>query len=191
MTDERMEDALWSAIRRLPRGGGIVFRHYRTPAAERRRLFARVVRIARARGLVVIRAGDPCGYGAAGSHAARRRSPGLHTAPVHSMREAMRIAHICDAVFISPVYATRSHPGDGTLGTRRAGAIARVLPVPAVALGGMDAARFAGLRGFHGWAAIDAWMERASGPELGAARSEFAPSILATRGRPDPFPGAI
>lgn len=158
MTDERMGDALWPAIRRLPRGGGIVFRHYRTPAAERRRLFARVIRIARARGLVVIRAGDPCGYGAAGTHGTRRHGGGLRTAPVHAMREAMRRTRACDAVFVSPVYATRSHPGSGTLGVRRAGAIARALPVPAIALGGMDAARFARLHWFHGWAAIDAWM---------------------------------
>jgi thiamine-phosphate pyrophosphorylase len=38
MTDERLGDALWTALRRLPRGAGIVFRHYATPPAERRAL---------------------------------------------------------------------------------------------------------------------------------------------------------
>lgn len=159
MTDERMGEALWPAIRRLPRGSGIVFRHYRTPPPARRRLFARLVRIARARGLMVVRAGARCGHGAHGTHGGGRREVGLRTAPVHSMREAWRAARYSDAVFVSPVHATRSHPGNGGLGARRAQAIARAIPVPAIALGGMDARRFARLRGFHGWAAIDAWME--------------------------------
>ena len=36
MTDERQGDALWSALERLPRGAGVVFRHYSLPAAARR-----------------------------------------------------------------------------------------------------------------------------------------------------------
>lgn len=156
MTDERLGEGLWPAIRRLPRGAGIVFRHYRTPPAERRRLFARVVRLARARGIVVVRAGDPCGYGATGMHGPGRRIAGLRTMPAHSPREAIRMGGP-DALFVSPVHSTRSHPGGNALGPRRAMALARMLPVPAIALGGMDARRFARLRGFHGWAGIDAW----------------------------------
>ena len=57
MTDERMDDSLWTALGRLPRGGGVVFRHYGVGLAERRVLFAKVARIARRRGLVLIRAG--------------------------------------------------------------------------------------------------------------------------------------
>ena len=62
-------------------------------------------------------------------------------------------------VFVSPVFATRSHPGARALGPLRAAAIARGLPVLWMALGGMDAGRFRRLSGlgFHGWAAIDAW----------------------------------
>ncbi len=75
MTDERSGDALWRAVRRLPRGAGIVFRHYATPAAERRRLFARLLRIARVRGLVLVRAGDMPLAGEMGVHG--RRGAGL------------------------------------------------------------------------------------------------------------------
>lgn len=64
-----------------------------------------------------------------------------------------------DALFISPVFPTRSHPGTSALGARRAAAIAKGLPVRRIALGGMDASRYARLIGFDGWAAIDAWLE--------------------------------
>ena len=161
MTDERQGDALWDALRRLPRGGGVVFRHYATPAPERRRLFARVVRVARARGLVVVRAGPWCGAGADGVH--NRRGRGVRTASVHSLAEARTaVRRAVDAVFVSPVFATRSHPGAEVLGGKQAQRIARGLSVPVIALGGMDAARFRTLRGFYGWAAIDAWSSGAA-----------------------------
>ena len=156
MTDERLGDGLWDAIARLPRGGGVVFRHYATPVAERRRLFARVMRIARARGLVVVLAGPWCGAGAHGVH--NRRGPGARTASAHSLEEARAaVRRGVDAVFVSPVFSTRSHPGGGALGVRGAERIARGVRVPVIALGGMDAARFGALKGFYGWAAIDAW----------------------------------
>lgn len=156
MTDERSGDSLWQALRRLPRGGGVVFRHYATPEAQRRRLFARVMRVARARGLMVVRAGAWCGPGADGVH--NQRGRGMRTASAHSLAEARAaVRRGADAVFVSPVFATRSHPGGDVLGVGQAERIARLLRVPVIALGGMDSARFAELRGFYGWAAIDAW----------------------------------
>jgi thiamine-phosphate pyrophosphorylase len=156
MTDERQGDDLWAALRRLPRGSGLVFRHYATPAAERRRLFARVVRIARARGLMVVRAGAWCGSGAAGVH--NQRGLGLRTASAHSRAEAIAAERRgADLVFLSPVFTTQSHPGAEVLGVGMAERVAQDLRLPAIALGGMNAARFRGLRGFYGWAAIDAW----------------------------------
>jgi thiamine-phosphate pyrophosphorylase len=72
MTDERMGDALWDAVARLPRGAGVVFRHYATPLAERRALFARMAQIAQRRGLVLVRAGGvPLAVREAGVHNAR------------------------------------------------------------------------------------------------------------------------
>ena len=160
MTDERMGEELWSALSRLPRGGGVVFRHHATPAAARRRLFARVMRIARPRGLTVICAAPLAGPGAVGVHNALRRHPGLNTASAHDRREVVAaLRRGADMVFVSPVFATRSHPGAVALGPNRAARIVRGVPLPIVALGGMDARRFAHIagRGFHGWAAIDAW----------------------------------
>lgn len=178
MTDERLGEGLWTALRRVPRGGGVVFRHHATPAAERRRLFARVVRLARARGLVVVRAGERRGYGAAGVHNARRRSGGIRTASAHSRAEAVRaVRHGVAVVFVSPVFVTRSHPRAEGLGVRGVRRVVQRLPVAAIALGGMDARRFERLRGFDGWAGIDAW--RTGRPAAGKA----APSVFASRGR--------
>lgn len=163
MTDERLGDGLWAALKRLPRGGGVVFRHYATPARERRVLFQRVMRIARARGLVVVRARARAGFGEDGVHGAAR-GRGLRTAPAHDRREAVSAMRRGTGVlFVSPVFGTRSHPGAEALGVREARRIVQGLPVAVIALGGMDAARFRKLTGFDGWAAIDAWGSRGSG----------------------------
>lgn len=144
MTDERMGAGLWAALERLPRGSGIVFRHFASPAAERAAIFARLSRIARRRRLIVVPGG------------AKGQTPHIH--PAHSMREAVAARRAgADLVLVSPVYPTRTHPGAPTLGPLRAAMIARAAGVPAIALGGMTAARFKRMRalGFAGWAAID------------------------------------
>jgi thiamine-phosphate pyrophosphorylase len=158
MTDERMGDGLWDALDRLPRGGGVVFRHYGLAPSERRALFARVLKAARRRGLMVVRAGIQPLRGEAGVHA--RRGRGLRTAPAHNRREAVAAIRAgADALFVSPAFSTRSHPGARALGRVRFGLLIRGLGVPVIALGGMDARKAASLRpfGIHGWAAIDAW----------------------------------
>jgi thiamine-phosphate pyrophosphorylase len=163
MTDERLGDGLWAALRRLPPGSGVVFRHYATPVRERRRLFRRVVRIARVRGLVVVRAGERAGFGEDGVHG-RARGGGLRTAPAHDRREAVAaVRRGAEVVFVSPVFGTRSHPGAEALGVRKARQITQELPVVVIALGGMGARRFRRVTGFDGWAAIDAWDSRSSG----------------------------
>lgn len=158
MTDERMGDSLWTALERLPRGSGVVFRHYGLPLCERRALFARVAKVARRRGLLLIRAGAEHLGPADGVHG--QRGPGLRTSPAHSRREAVAAIRAgADALFVSPVFATRSHPGALALGRVRLGLMIRGLRVPVIALGGMDPRRAAGLQplGVYGWAAIDAW----------------------------------
>lgn len=158
MTDPRLGERLWDALERLPRGSGVIFRHYQLAPAERRALFARIAKVARRRGLVLLRAGATPMRGEAGVHG--RRGPGLVTWPAHTRREAMAaIAAGADALLVSPAFPTRSHPGAAALGPVRFGLLTRGLSVPVIALGGMDARgekRLAPL-GIHGWAAIDAW----------------------------------
>ncbi|MFV0625388.1 thiamine phosphate synthase [Sphingomonas sp. ac-8] len=160
MTDVRMGEALWTALDRLPRGAGVVFRHYQLSAKERAALFAQVRQIARRRRLVLLVAGAPL-PGADGRHGPRTRGGrGLATRPAHHRRELIAAQRAgVDAVFASPVFATRSHPGAAALGRVRFGLMVRDSAVPVIALGGMNARRAEGLArfGIHGWAAIDAW----------------------------------
>lgn len=159
MTDERIAD-LEAAAARLRLGDGIVFRHHATAPAERRRLFARLLRIARRRGLVLVRAGDAPMRGEMGVHGpARMIRPGIRTWPAHSRIEALAgVRAGADLLFVSPVFATRSHPGVPALNPLRAAAIGRGLAIPLIALGGMNSRRYREVKrlGFSGWAAIDA-----------------------------------
>ena len=75
MTDERLGEGLLSAVERLPRGAGIVFRHYSLPEPERRALFNRVRATARRQRLLLLLAGPDWQartWGADGSHGRMR-----------------------------------------------------------------------------------------------------------------------
>ncbi|WP_433909371.1 thiamine phosphate synthase [Sphingomonas yabuuchiae] len=156
MTDERLGEGLWTALRRLPPGSGVVFRHHATPPAERRAIHRRVWRITRARGLVLLVAGG--GLSGDGVHKAGRGGA-LRSWPAHDRAEAIAGWKAgADLLFVSPLFPTRSHPGAPALGPAGAARIGRGLGLPRIALGGMNARRFRRMRGpFHGWAAIDAW----------------------------------
>lgn len=160
MTDERMGEGLWAALERLPRGGGVIFRHYATATAERREIYMRVRKVARKRRLTLVVAGLRL-PGADGLHG-RGAWPktGMLTRPVHSRAEAIAAARAgADLILVSPIFATRSHPAARALGVVRLGLMLRGIDIPAIALGGMDARRFRRLASLklHGWAAIDAW----------------------------------
>lgn len=179
MTDERQGEDLWRALGALPRGAGVIVRHYRWPLPARRALFARIERVARQNGLVVIRAGaDRLSWREQGLHG---RMPGgrgnvIRTWPAHNLREILAgIRAGADAILVSPIFATRTHPDSPALGISRAGLmvnIARATHPSAklIALGGVNAQNFRQLRqiGFDGWAGIDGWLQPA-----GANRSKF------------------
>ena len=166
-TDERVEDArMMAAIARLPRGAGIIFRHYRLDAAARHALFRAVRQQARRRGLVLLLAGTPAlarRWGADGWHGRARATgplarPLLHSMAAHDQRElnAARAAG-ADCVFLSPAFPTRSHPGAPALGRVRFALLARQAAMPVMALGGITRQRAQNLTqwGAAGWGAID------------------------------------
>jgi len=155
MTDPRMGDGLWAALDRLPRGAGVVVRHY--GVEDRAGLIRRVEKVARKRGLLLVVAG---GRGSAHVHNGRSGwRGGLQTASAHSRREAIQaIRGGADLIFLSPIFPTRSHPGAKALGRVRFGLVSRDLGVPVIALGGMDPRSAKSLPGAYGWAAIDAWL---------------------------------
>jgi thiamine-phosphate pyrophosphorylase len=154
ISDARNDAGLETALCRLPRSSGFIFRHYHLSGAERRARFAQLCRIARAHGHLVALAGSPAqarrwgadkAYGAAGQ-----------LVPVHSLRELRNAAH-AEAVLLSPVFPTRSHPGGKVLGPLRWRLIAARAAVPVIALGGMNARSAARLCARH-WAGIDAFL---------------------------------
>ncbi len=170
MTDERVKEAdLLRAVRRLPLGAGVILRHYSWSGRKRRLLLEQIRAAGKGRHFLVLLAGKPgraARWGADGWHGSARsggekgqRSRGLvHSMSVHSLAE-LRAAHRtgADLVFISPLFATRSHPDSKPLGAYRFAAIARRSHVPVMALGGVSPRHAALVRrlGASGFGAID------------------------------------
>jgi len=169
MTDERIDDRLWEAIDRLPFGnGGIVFRHYSLAGDERTKLGERIATAAAERELVLAVAGGALlaeRLDAALLHNPDRPTRLPVSLSVHDEAEVGKAHELAAALaFVSPVYGTRSHPGAPYLGVERAARLARQFGGPAIALGGMNAARFDDLEQvypglFHGFAGIDCWLD--------------------------------
>ncbi len=163
ISDARNDAGLARALARLPRGSGLIYRHYHLDGPERRARFRALRRIARRRGHVVILADSALtarAWGADGIYGAPRRlwprrHGLLHLATAHDMGELGLAARLgADAALLSPVFATRSHPGGATLGPMRFRLLARQAALPVIALGGMTRHSARAL-GWPRWAAID------------------------------------
>lgn len=169
LTDERRLPNPLPAVRALPRGAGVILRHYGDP--KRAALAARLARLCRARGLALLIAGDgrlAAAVGADGIHLPealagqiagwrRRRRRWLVTVAVHG-GAALSKARLADAALLSPVFATASHPGATPLGPLRFAALACRSRLPVIALGGIAVGNLRRLSGIRlaGIAAIGA-----------------------------------
>ena len=161
VSDARNDAALDRALKRLPRGSGLIFRHYHLPQAARRARFEQLRRLARQHGHRLVLSGTAAEarrWGADGAYGADlSRGPALlRLVTVHSLRE-LRRARRADAVLLSPVFPTRSHPGGKVLGPLRWQALAALSPVPVIALGGMTPRRAQQMKAQR-WAGIDAFL---------------------------------
>jgi len=143
VADERSGDGLWSALRRLPRGSGVLFLYREMPKRQRARLLAKLRNRGRQRGLLL--ADEAAGEAARIHDLAELRSALLRRTPL---------------IFLSPIFSTRSHPEWTPLSRLKAAAMIRVATAPVIALGGMNEKRFRRVKrlGFQGWAGIDAWI---------------------------------
>ena len=174
-----------AALARLPRGSAVFVRH--GDAAERERLARRLAVDCRRLGLRLIIAGDArlaATVRADGLHLPEKmlrhggrgwrllRRPGwLVTAAAHSPAALCAASRAgVDAVLLSPVFPTASHPGAAALGSLRFAALVRQCPIPVYALGGVTAATAARLAGSGaaGFAAISGLvpLQSGSGPRL-------------------------
>ncbi len=157
-------------IKNLRPGTGVVLRNYSAP--DRADWARRLVNLCRQRRLIVLIAGDDrlalaCRTDGVHwpEHMARRRRRRvkrglLLTATAHDpagIAAAKRLG--TDGLFLSPVFATQSHPGGRFLGATRFGLLLRGVDTPVIALGGMNGTTFRQVRSrkIHGLAAIAAW----------------------------------
>jgi thiamine-phosphate pyrophosphorylase len=142
-TDDSGRD--WAAAaRRLPHGSAVVIRS--RDGKARAALFEALSPLP---GLKLLIADDPkLAESADGLHLPEvrareavhwraRRPDWIITAAAHSLGALMRLTHV-DAVFLSPIFATASHPGAAALSPVRAALIAAASPLPVYALGGID-----------------------------------------------------
>ncbi len=144
----RLADPLPAAAA-LPRGSGIILRHYGVSGREA--LGRDLMALCRRRNLSLLIAGDwrlAWKLGAHGVHlpewqVARLppwpRKPGwLITAAAHSRPALLRAARLgVHAALLSPVFATASHPGARTLGPTRFAHLVQQTELPVYGLGGM------------------------------------------------------
>ncbi len=162
----RLPDPLPAAAR-LPRGSGVVFRHY--GAADRESIGRALARLCRQRRLMLLVAEDAklayrlCADGIHLPEHAQPRIAGLRrmgwrvSVAAHSAA-AVAGARGADMLVLSPVFPTLSHPGARTLGPVRFAALARAARAPVIALGGITGQTARRLHGgrVHGFAAIGA-----------------------------------
>lgn len=156
LSDARNDAGLDAALHKLPRGSGLVFRHYHLSESQRCARFDQVARLARARGHVVALSGSKAQARRWGADLAY--GPRGDLVPVHSLREIGR-ARQAQALLLSPVYPTRSHPGGPHLGALRFRLLAARAQMPVIALGGMGAKPARRLKWLR-WAGIDAFAGR-------------------------------
>jgi thiamine-phosphate pyrophosphorylase len=124
-------------VRRLPRGAGVLLLFAPSAALSRR-----LRQVARQKKLTVV---------AEHPRAASR---------VHDMRELRRaLQRRTPLILLSPIHRTSSHPDWSPMPRMRAAALARLGGRQLVALGGMNARRFAHVKqlGFQAWAGISAF----------------------------------
>ena len=163
ISDARNDAVLEDRLRSLPRGSGFIYRHYHLGDPERYERFRALRRVARGCDHTVILSDSALTateWGADGIYGPPRalwptRAGLLHLATAHDLTEiglANRLG--ADAVLLSPVFATATHPGGAVLGPVRFRLLAQHSQVPVIALGGMDADKARALR-WDSWAAID------------------------------------
>lgn len=136
-----------NVVRRLPVGlAGVVLRHDQDP--DRAALGRDLAVLCRARRLGLTVAGDwrLAARLRAGLHARDGRRPGagpskwpIMTASAHDVAAVIRARRIgADLAFLSPVFATASHPGAAPLGPPRWAALAYRCGSGVAALGGLS-----------------------------------------------------
>lgn len=144
----------------LPRGSGVILRHYEEPGREG--LALALAKICKRRGLVFLVGSDAAlarRVGADGIHLPEallnlsrgirlRHSNWLITGAAHGSQGLRRAARSgVDAALLAPVFGTASHPGRAHLGPLRFRALLRGASIPIYGLGGISGQTIRRLQG--------------------------------------------
>ena len=162
ISDKRNDAILLDVLARLPRGSGFVYRHYHLAEETRRARFRECAELCARVGHIAALSGtdaDALNWGADAVYGPPARLGSdpvlLKLATVHDAAQVDEAnAAKADAVFVSPVFPTLSHPDASPLGERGFSDLAARAEAPAIALGGMTAERARAI-GARRWAAID------------------------------------
>jgi len=160
VTDEARGGDPLALAARLPKGSMLIFRHY--GIKDRAALALKLAVLCREKHLKLMVAGDlvlamkaraglhlPDGMAKLASPRIRlwQRRGGSLTAAAHGRPGLRRAAELgAVAALLSPVFATRSHPGAKPLGSYAVRRLAREAKLPVVALGGIDRTSILGLK---------------------------------------------
>ncbi len=161
MVDARLGEHIPAIVAAMPPRSAVVVRPYAMRLEGRTEMIKGIRRAARAKRHLLLIAGGGSDAGFDGRHGGTRKTTGFLSLPVHGRRELAQANRLgADAVLISPVWPTRSHPDGAALGKRGFACLAAGSSAQAIALGGVTARGFARLKihGTAGWAAIDAWL---------------------------------
>ncbi len=162
LSDARNNATLEDSLATLPSGSGFIYRHYHLGAGERRRRFDELKAVAKQHNHIVILSGSTelaCEWSADGVYGPADKlgtnDDLLRLATAHNGDEIQAANRIeADAVLLSPVFPTRSHPDASVLGPFGFSVLAQQADMPVIALGGMTRKR-AEANGIQRWAAID------------------------------------
>jgi hypothetical protein len=135
--DRHSDHHVCAAMRRLPQRSGVLFLHDLSPIIARR-----VRHLSKLRCLAVVM---------------ERRGTARRVHDIGELRKAL--LERSPLILLSPIFPTSSHPDWQPLPRMRAATLARLTGRNAVALGGMNALRYAKIAplGFIGWAGISAF----------------------------------
>lgn len=154
LTDPQRQNDVLNTLRSLPKGWGVIFRHYAD--TDRDNLAYAIAKICRRQGLVLLVAGDhrlaakvdadglhlPEGLARNGCLASRlnwiKTSGKILTISAHSPAALARADALgADGILLSPIFPTESHPRAKTLGPLRATQWGAACKGRVFALGGM------------------------------------------------------
>lgn len=166
LTDpHRVTDPI-EAVAGLPRGSGVIYRHFDAP--DRTAVAAQLADLCNARNFYLLIAADPklaLSVGAFGVHWPEARLPeasrwkaqfAMQTASAHSRHAIWRARQAgMDAALVSKVYPSKSASPGLPIGPIRFRQMARQTDLPVYALGGVNADNAARTTGSGGIAAVE------------------------------------